>query len=662
MRPQLLGWSLVFVLTALTAAFGQSETPERSWELRVCADPKAYPVSSESLDGYENRVAAILADELGARLTYEWTLISDATVQLLLKQGACDLIMSAGEGAQGLLNTVAYQRIANVFLYLTDSGFAAESLYDPALSELRIATMPNTSMNAVLFDLGLADNYVGIQPNASKRGFERIQPTVDALLAGEVDVAIVSGALASAYVRDQPEVFAMTPVQPELVPPLTPTFYLGTIGVRPRDEGLRDALNVALARRWEDVQQVFADLGVPTLPNPGVLVNERPDELLQVGVIAPFPTGFAAELDVLAESAYFGARLADDLALRREDRAGVQLHLVYASAPSTAAALRAFDRLNAWDEVEAVVVAHDDETTRALAERAGEHGDVLLNALAAAVDLRSRACYPSVYHVAPSNDLYAAALARQAIDSEADSVLIVTDGSPDAERRASVVEDGLSDAEVSSSTLQVAAGLVFPYADVLAVTESSADAVVVLLPPDAQGLFLAELDRESYDGKVLGFPWPQMQSRQFYYRLIQDSPDVLGAPRIAGWDASLVEDGADDLNLRFSSRSAMAMDVTAWSTYAAVELAIEAAVTADREGVATREALPDAVQRASLHKGPDVAVDPSTNQLMQPLYQVALNPDGRWSAAVSERVALAEVVGTIPVADLAVPGASGGCD
>ena len=299
-RSDSLRWSLACVLLALATAFGQSETADRSWELRICADPSAYPVSSANLDGYENKVAAIVAEELGATLTYEWTLISDATVQLLLKQGACDAVMSAGEGAQGLLNTVAYQRIANVFLYLTDSGFSAESLYDPALAELRIATMPNTSMNAVLFDLGLAENYVGIQPNASRRGFERIQPTVDALLAGEVDVAIVSGALASAYVRDRPEVFSMTPVQPELVPPLTPTFYLGTIGVRPRDEGLRDALNVALARRWDDVQQVFAELGVPLLSSPGVLVSERPADLLQVGVIAPFPTGFAAELDVLA--------------------------------------------------------------------------------------------------------------------------------------------------------------------------------------------------------------------------------------------------------------------------------------------------------------------------------------------------------------------------
>src|SRR5690606_833893 len=128
-------------------------------------------------------------------------------------------VMSAGEGAMGLLNTVAYQRIPNVFLYLTDSGFSAESLFDPSLASLRIATMPNTSMNAVLFDVGLVSNYVGIQPDRSKRGFERIRPTVDALLAGDVDVAIVSGALASEYVLRQPEVFSMVPVLPELVPP-----------------------------------------------------------------------------------------------------------------------------------------------------------------------------------------------------------------------------------------------------------------------------------------------------------------------------------------------------------------------------------------------------------------------------------------------------------
>lgn len=651
--PRFLLHALLFSGLLLSFGFANGQSNDAAWELRVCADPRGYPISSQDRTGYENRIAEILAEELGARLTYEWTLISDATVQLQLKQGTCDIVLSAGEGAMGLLNTVAYQRIPNVFLYLKRSNFAAESLFDPTLTDLRIGTMPNTSMQAVLFDLGLADNYVGIQPNAARRGFERIRPTVDALLSGEIDVAIVSGALASEYVKRQPEMFGMTPVEPELVPPLTPTFYMATMGVRPQDEGLRDALNVALARRWDDIQQVFADVGVPLLDSPAIGAGGRPVEELRIGVIAPFPTGYAAELDVLAESAYFGARIADDLALRKQDRADLDFHLVYASAPTPGAALRAYDRLVAFDEVAAVVVAHDAQTTRLLAQRSVATGVPLLNALAGDSELRSSVCYANTFHVAPSDASYALALADQAILSDVKSATIVMNGSDELANLSEVVSQSLTEHQIPSTVVTVANGLVFPFSDITAATESGSEAIIVLLPPDAQGMYLGELGRQEYDGVVLGFPWPAMQTRQFYYRLLQDSPAVLTTPRVAGWDASLSADGADQLNLRFASRSALAMDVTAWSTYAAVELAVQAYVDSQSENITVVEALSGATTGGTLYKGPGLEFDLATNQLLQPLYLVRLEEDGRWSAAVSERIALASVVETIPMEVLA---------
>ena len=629
----------------------------------MCADPAAYPTSSQGLDGYENRIAQILADELGANLTFEWTLISDATVRSRLKGGDCDLVMSAGEGAMGLLNTVAYQRIPNVFLYLTDSGFSAESLYDSYLSTLRIATVPNSSMNAVLFDLGLAPNYVGIQPDGSKRGYERIQPTVDALLAGEVDVAIVSGASASEYVRDRPGTFDMTPVQPELVPPLTPTFFMATIGVRPRDEGLRDALNTALARRWDEVQQVFIELGVPTVYSPAILATDRPADEVRLGVIAPFPTGFAATMDSLAESAYFGARLADDLALRSPSRADTRLRLIFASAPSTTSALRAFDRLVAYDGVDAVVVIHDSETTKALAQRSVTSGVPMLNALNGEQTIRTAACYPTVFHVAPSDDQYTLGLVQQLLLSGDRSVAIVTDTSARMLGLGEVAKSALDSVGVSSMHVAVSSGLAFPYAEVAAVTETSVDSVLLFLPPDAQVMYTGELIREGFAGRMLGFPWPEMQTRESYLRLAQDINQVLITPRVSGWDASLSEDGASELNLRFASRSAQVMDVTAWATYAAVDLAVQAAIDSRHGEGTVADALTRSPERTTLHKGSDISFQASTQQLLQPLYLVQASKEGRWSAAVSERIGFASVVATLlPIMlDLQEP-QSIGCD
>jgi mxaJ protein len=620
-----------------------------SWELRVCADPENAPASTQHLDGFENRIASILADELNADLTYEWTVINDSTVRQLLKRGACDVVMSVGEGAAGLLNTVAYYRVPMVFLYLSDSGVSVNSLYDEQLRELRIGAIPNSSIHAALLDLGLDGNFVGIQPDASRRGADRIRPSVDALLRGDIDVAIVAGAPASIYVRQQPDVFAVTPVQPELVPPLTPMFHLATIGVRARDEGLRDALNLALARRWEDVQGVFRELGIPLLPSTPVLASEPVEGRFRIGVIAPFPTGYPDELDDVAESAYFGARLGEDLALRGEDREGLDLQIVYASAPSVESAIRSYDRLVNFDAVDAVVTALEAGVMPRLAASA-EIADVpLLNVLDGSDAIRSSTCAPTLFHVAPSDLMYVKALMGASLDAGARSVTVVDAGSAWSEELVRYVQGSLSSRGIPMQRVVVSDGPLVNVADVKAVLDAAGDAVLILLPPPAQEMLLFELQREGLGELAHGFPWAAMQTRRFYFRLGEVAP-TLASTRVAGWEASLQETGADDLNLRFSSRSARAMDVTAWATYAAIEMLVEAHSERRSTGGALLELLRAVPQHSSLMKGGGLEFDPRTNQLLQPLYVVSLHPERPWSEAVSERIALASVVDVVPLA------------
>lgn len=619
-----------------------------SWELRVCADPDNAPASTQALDGFENRVAAILADELGADLTYEWTVINDNTVRQLLKRGACDVIMSVGEGAAGLLNTVAYYRVPLVFLSRADSGISVTSLYDAELAGLRIGAIPNSSIHAALLDLGLEGNFVGIQPDASQRGANRTRPTVDALLHGDIDVAIIAGASASVYVREQPGVFRITPVQPELVPPLTPMFHLATIGVRARDEGLRDALNLALARRWQDVQGVFDDLGIPLLPSTPVLASEPVEGRLRIGVIAPFPTGYPDELDDVAESAYFGARLAEELALRGDDREDLDLQVVYASAPSGASALRSFDRLANFDGVDAIVAALEGEGMVGLTARAEETDIPLLNVLDGSDAIRSSTCSPTSFHVAPSDLMYLKALLGASLDAGADSVTVVDPGTEWSEELVRFARDALSGQGVAMQRVVVSEGPLYGATEVRAVLDAAGDAVVLLLPPAAQEMLLFELEREAIASPVLGFPWAVMQSRHFYYRLAEGAPN-LGVSRVAGWEATLQESGADDLNLRFSSRSARAMDVTAWATFAAIEMVVEAETERRSGGGELLSLLRSAPSTSELRKGDGLTFDPRTNQLLQPLYLVSLHPERPWSEAVSERIALASVADVIPL-------------
>ena len=57
-------------LACAVVAFAAASAGAR--EVRVCADPDNLPLSHENGSGFENRIAELVANEMGAELRYEW--------------------------------------------------------------------------------------------------------------------------------------------------------------------------------------------------------------------------------------------------------------------------------------------------------------------------------------------------------------------------------------------------------------------------------------------------------------------------------------------------------------------------------------------------------------------------------------------------------------
>ena len=70
---QRIGVSLIggFFL-AMVVLCGSSHGGPEPKTLRVCADPNNLPFSNEKLEGFENKIAALVAQDLGASLSYTW--------------------------------------------------------------------------------------------------------------------------------------------------------------------------------------------------------------------------------------------------------------------------------------------------------------------------------------------------------------------------------------------------------------------------------------------------------------------------------------------------------------------------------------------------------------------------------------------------------------
>jgi ABC-type amino acid transport substrate-binding protein len=79
------------VLIASLGSAASTSAAERV--LRVCADPNNLPFSNRQGDGFENRIAELLAKDLGAGLEYTWWVQRRSFVRNTLRAGECDLLM-----------------------------------------------------------------------------------------------------------------------------------------------------------------------------------------------------------------------------------------------------------------------------------------------------------------------------------------------------------------------------------------------------------------------------------------------------------------------------------------------------------------------------------------------------------------------------------------
>ena len=255
------------MLRAIAFSILMLSMPASAWELAVCANPAGLPFSNRDGSGFDNRIATILADELGAEPRFVW--MPDhrlRTARGFLHDGDCDVVMGVIDGQKGLLTSHAYYRTTYVFVTLAD-GPRVASLDDPVIADLRIG-VPGGARQTTPPDMGLMRR--GHMARITHFGGSGIAGAtearmLDALDAGEIDLAILWGPMAGHVLRDA---HVAAPVAPEIDIPFLPMFASLSLGVRPWDEALRDAIDRALAARWDEVQAVLAEARVPRLHQP----------------------------------------------------------------------------------------------------------------------------------------------------------------------------------------------------------------------------------------------------------------------------------------------------------------------------------------------------------------------------------------------------------
>jgi mxaJ protein len=269
-RPYLV----TFPAVAAFGALAWAGTPSTEL-LRVCADPNNMPYSDAREEGFENRIAAILADDLGATVEYTWWPQRRGFLKKTLKAGACDVVIGLPTDTEGVAKTRPYYTSSFLFLSRADadpptagSQGPIRSFDDPRLRDARIGVQvvgddyANPPAAFALSSRGIVDNVVGYSVYGDYARPDPAAPIVAAVDQGEVDVAVVWGPQAGWYARHAVHPLVSAPVTPDPDGPL-PFHFSFAVAVRKDDTALRDRLQDALDRRKPEIDAALDAYGVP---------------------------------------------------------------------------------------------------------------------------------------------------------------------------------------------------------------------------------------------------------------------------------------------------------------------------------------------------------------------------------------------------------------
>ena len=273
-RKLLIGSGLLlaaFCLPGRWIAAGQQKA-----QFRVCADPENLPFSNRKLEGFENKIADVVAKEMGASPSYIWWgqrrgFIRN-TMFATLKEQRCDIVIGVPEGYDLVRTTKPYYRSTYVFVYPKGKGLQIKSLDDPILKKIKIGVhllgddYTNPPPVHELAKRGIVDNVVGFDTFYSAQNPPgRI---IDAVASGQVGVAIVWGPAAGYFVTHQSVPLEMVPI-PSGKTDLPFAFNMA-MGVRPDDTALKAQLEKVLDKKQVEIRKILQDYGVP-------LVDSKPD-------------------------------------------------------------------------------------------------------------------------------------------------------------------------------------------------------------------------------------------------------------------------------------------------------------------------------------------------------------------------------------------------
>ena len=256
---------IVAVSTLLLTASAYA-APETT--LRICADPGNMPLSNIEREGFQNKIADVIAETMGRKTTYFYRpYLERGLTRQTFKNNSCDVLMGMSPEAERMITSTPIYRTTFVLASQVEKNYNFESLDDPRLKELTVGVFQHSATRTELMEHGVNGYNVKLHIISHDADlhheFQPIQQVKD-VVSGKLDVAAVWGPYAGWFNSDQLNAGkALEIVHLNQIETVLPMEFEMSIGLKKRDTALLAEIEEALVKAEPKIKQILMDFGVP---------------------------------------------------------------------------------------------------------------------------------------------------------------------------------------------------------------------------------------------------------------------------------------------------------------------------------------------------------------------------------------------------------------
>jgi quinoprotein dehydrogenase-associated probable ABC transporter substrate-binding protein len=247
------------------AAAQTAETVDRT-ALRICADANNLPFSNDKGEGFENKIANLLAGELGVPVRYTFFPDTVGFIRNTLGARKCDLIVGTAAGNQLVQNSNPYYHSTYAFVS-RPGAHPVTSIDDPALQSASIGIIAGTPPVTLLMQKGLLGHLRSYQLLVDTRFNAPGRDLAHDVATGAIDVGILWGPIAGYYAKQETPPLVVTPLPAQTGP--MPLDYRITMGMRANEPEWKRTINSLIRKKQKEIDQILLSYGVPLLDDKG---------------------------------------------------------------------------------------------------------------------------------------------------------------------------------------------------------------------------------------------------------------------------------------------------------------------------------------------------------------------------------------------------------